>query len=334
MSDDNKPEDSSEGEDQRATEFEHDQAASEQDGQYKKDMHEGRRFDAEKVADISKKAAEKTSEILGNSYQKVREYDPKTSIHKIDHILNWVRETFPPDMFDKMANWCAKYGHAGIVAAQILVLVFFALKAVKTGSFSRVFYGVGAALLLIILQYTAEKFLYAGKQLIQSTPSSLSSTAFLDCTALIMEISGVLIFISMATQGIMNALVGLAIWGLFDSIAWTAIHPKMVNVSIEDEVRAGEEAIGILSFFAKAVLMIVPIAYGIGAIVGTLALALAIIAVAIGKTAMSGQSAIWLIIVCACLPFLSYVAFMVYHLLIDLLQSILVLPRKLDETKK
>ena len=127
---------------------------------------------------------------------------------------------------------------------------------------------------------------------------------------------------------------GLGIWALLDSIAFTAIHPSLVNVSIEEDVRAGEEAIGILSYFAKAVLKIVPIAYGVGAILGSIALIISVISLFFGKNAAAGNSAVALIIVCTCLPFLSYVAFMIYHLLIDLLRSILVIPGKLDDLSK
>jgi hypothetical protein len=291
----------------------------------------------QKVAEASKKAAEVTGEVLSSSYKKVKDYDPKTSIHILDRFLNWIRKVCPPETFDKIADWCAKYGHAGIVAAQVLVVLFFIVKAFKTQSIGEglgvLIHGIGVALLLVILQYTADKFLHAGKRFIESTPSRLSSSAFLDCSALLLEISGLLIFLGMATEGWVNALLGLAIWSLLEAIALTAMHPEMVNVSIEEDVKAGEEAIGILSFFAKSVLKIVPIAYGVGAIVGAIALVLAGFSLLKGNPADAGNDAIALIIVFACLPFVSYILFMVYHLFIDILQSILSVPRKLDKMK-
>lgn len=286
-----------------------------------------------KVADMSKKAAEVTGDVLNSSYQKVKEYNPKTSIHILDRFLNWVRAVCPPEIFDSISTWCAKYGHAGIVAAQILVLIFSVIKAFQSG-WSFLFHGIGIALLLVILQYTADKFLHAGQRFINSTPSRLSSPAFLDCAALLLEIGGLLIFLSMAANGWINALLGLAIWSLLKAIALTAVHPNMVNVSIAEDVTAGEEAIGILSFFAKSILKIVPIAYGVGSIFGTLALALATLSMLGGNPADAGNNAIVLIICFACLPFVSYVLFMAYHLMIDILQSILSVPRKLDELKK
>lgn len=295
---------------------------------------EGKTKAAEKIADLSKKAAEKTGQFIGSSYEKVKDYDPQTSVHMLERLLNWARGKFPPSFFDKISDWLTKYGHAGIVLAQVLVVVFYLFNAIKLSSIIMLFQGAGICLLLVILQYTANKFLAAGKNLIESTPSRLSSSAFLDCTALLLEVIGLFVTIALASRGLISFIIGVGIWALLDAIAFTALHPSLVNVSIEKDIRAGEEAIGILSYFAKAILKIVPIAYGVGAIVGSAALSLAIVAIVIGKGAEAGKSAVALVIACTCLPFVSYILFMIYHLFIDLLRAILVIPGKIDDLNK
>ena len=42
-------------------------------------------------------------------------------------------------------------------------------------------------------------------------------------------------------------LVGLGIWAVADCIFFVAINPSLVNINISANIRAGEEAIGIMS---------------------------------------------------------------------------------------
>ena len=119
--------------------------------------------------------------------------------------------------------------------------------------------------------------------------------------------------------------MGLALWALCDAIAYIALHPSMVNIEVGAEVSAGEEAIGILSLAVKTIVRLVPMAFGIGAILGSIALIAATFTMIRSGDPTAALSALRLITTCVLLPFFSYILFAFYHLLIDLLRSILVL---------
>ena len=259
--------------------------------------------------------------------------NPRRSVQAIESLLDWTRRIAPPETFEKVSSWGAAYGHAAIVAAQVLCLVFGLFAAIRLASGSILVKGIGGAALLVILQYTADKFLNAGESLIKACPSRLASTAFLDCLSVLTEIFGVLVFLGSLVRAAgpepwTVVLQGFAVWALTDAVAYVALQPSLVNTTVSGDMRAGEEAIGILSFLLKAVLKIVPIAFGIGAVIGCVGLLLSTLSVLINADARSGEKAFFIVMGCACLPFFSYVLFVFYHLAIDVLQAILSIPRE------
>ena len=108
----------------------------------------------------------------------------------------------------------------------------------------------------------------------------------------------------------------------------------MANVTVSEKIAAGEEAIGILSFFVKAIVRIIPLLFGIGTIVGAIGVLLGLVPLLRVGNAGIGMTGLTMVILSACLPFASYVFFALYHLIIDILRAILVLPQKLDNLPK
>ena len=219
-----------------------------------------------------------------------------------------------------------KYGHLGLIVAEVACVILGLTASFKMDNWRLFPAGIGVALLLIILQYTASRFMDAGDRLLSNSPSRLGSDAFMDCLALLVEVFGICLFFGhwfMGGWG--HFFVGLALWALCDAIAYIALHPSMVNVEVGGEVGAGEEAIGILSLAVKTLVRLVPMAFGIGAILGSIALIAATFTMMRNGDPASAVSALRLITGCVLLPFFSYILFAFYHLLIDLLRSILVL---------
>jgi hypothetical protein len=296
----------------------------------------------DKFMEFTKKATSGAEKVIGSGYTKVKDalgkanFEPKKTIGFIDRLLDWAKNTFPPESFESLSNWFAKYGHGGLVCAQVLSVVYFVIMAIVFRHWPWVFRGIGYAALLMILQYTADKFLSAGDTLIKSSPSRLSSEAFLNCLALIAEAVGIVVLVaSIAQRSWSQFIIGLGFWALCDAIAYIAINPELANIKVSKETAAGEEAIGILSFVVKAVVRIVPFAFGVGALVGSVAILVASIAVLFkGKAGVAASNPIHFVLLCALLPFASYVLFAVYHLIIDVLRAILVIPGKLDKLNK
>jgi hypothetical protein len=250
---------------------------------------------------------------------------------KLEKLLAWARKVFPQAKFEALSGWFVKYGHAGVAAAVLLCLVFGVVAAIKLAGWIFLAQGIGLAAMLVILQFTAEKFLHAGDTLIKASPSRLGSEAFLDCLALLAELAGILGFLSFFAQARNTdqwslLWVGIGVWALADAVACIALHPAMTNVAVDPQVSAGEEAIGILSFLVKLVVRVVPIAFGVGAVIGAVGLLFGIGSVLRGGGLLGAHASVKLVAVCACLPFASYVLFAFYHLAIDLMRAILSLP--------
>lgn len=296
--------------------------------------------ESHKFIQMTKKATSSAERAIGSSYKKTASAvksvhnDPMITVRLLDRFLEWARSTFPAGMFESVAGWFTRYGHTGLLLSAGVTLVFwlFAWTRTDLGFWASVLRGVGYSVLILVLQYTASKFLNAGETLVKSSPSRLGSAAFLDCLALLSEIAGIIVFfVCLVRWEWASFFFGLCALTLGDSIAFIALHPSIANITISEDTGAGEEAIGILSFLIKALVRIVPIIFGVGSFVGLLAL------VAATLTLLSfdaGKKALEMVILCACLPFASYVMFAFYHLTIDILRAILVLPRKLDQAIK
>jgi hypothetical protein len=250
-------------------------------------------------------------------------------VRLLDRFVNWVRGAVPVAWYDQLADLLTKLGHAGLVLAEATCILLGLVAAIRLGNWRLFPAGLGVAILLAICQYTATRFLDAGKTLLKASPSRLGSAAFLDCLALLVGVLGLILFCT--HLGSWSALfTGLALWALCDAVAFIALHPDMVNLSVQDRLQAGEEAIGIMSFGVKAVVRLVPIAFGVGAVFGSISLLIATFAM-MGKAGPGAPlAALRLIAGCVLLPFLSYVVFAFYHLAIDVLRAVLVLPEKLE----
>jgi len=294
-----------------------------------------------KTIEFTKTAVNVTEKAVVSSYGKTKDFiehvDPRKSVRIVETLLNWDRKVFPPHVFEKVVDWFAKAGFLGLIAAQILTAVFFVIAAIKmTGFFwANIAYGIGAVVVLAILQFTADRFLSADRAMIEHSPSRMGSSAFLECVCVLSEIAGIaafLYFFAQAKQLGQWSLVwyGLGAWVLLDALAHIALNPSMVNLTIAGDVRAGDEALGILSFFGKAIVRLVPIAFGVAVIVGSVLMACSYVSLIKNADVLPGHNALLLICQGACLPLASYAFFAFYHLSLDLLWAILAVPRKLD----
>lgn len=299
----------------------------------------------DKTVQFTKTAVNATERAVVTSFDKTKDFvqhvDPRKGVRLVERLLDWDRKIFPPQVLERVIDWFAKAGFLGLFAAQILSALFFVLSAIKIqGQFwSCLAYGIGAVVILGILQFTADRFLSADRSMIEHSPSRMGSGAFLECVAVLAELGGIaafIYFIIQAKQLSEWSLIwsGLGTLVLCDALAHIALNPSMVNLSIAGDVRAGDEALGILSFFAKAIVRLTPIAFGIGVLVGVVFLAWASVVLIRDGDSDTGYNALRQLCLCACLPLASYVFFAFYHLTLDLLWAVLAVPRKLDEMKE
>lgn len=313
-----------------------------------KEEETGKKKTEETAGDENDRFLHLTKKVTGSmekgivaAYKSVRAYatsdkfNPRASTRRLDKLVEGTREVCIPAKFDALSGWFAKYGHAGLLCAQVLAVIFYFLASLRVGPWTLLPVGLAIAGLLIILQYTADKFLHAGDSLIKGSPSRLGSSDFLDCLALLMAVGGVLVLVLFLVDASWGSFfVGIGGMALCWAIAYIALNPSMVNTSIDAHTTAGEEAIGILSFLAKAIVRMAPIGFGIGSIIGLVALLVSTFSMLFYKDIAPGKMSVYLIVFCACLPFFSYVFFTLFHLTIDIIRAIIVVPGKLDELSR
>ncbi len=261
------------------------------------------------------------------------------TISLIDYLLDICKAKLNSQLFESNVTWLTVLGNYGLYLAALLGFIYGIGFAIKYDVFSIFLAGLGWVLLVFISQYTAGKLLSTSNNLIKSPPSQLSSTSFLDCLAVIYLIIGLLsfsyyIYIAIKIEVLDYFWMGLGSFIAWEYLAVISMHPKMLNISISKNTNAGEEAIGLLSFFMKGILKLVPIAFGSGILIGSTNLVIAIYNLVSGGDPMLANIKAFtsgvIIITSAVLPFLAFIVFLIYYISIDIFRAILVLPKKLD----
>jgi len=262
----------------------------------------------------------------------------------LEKVNEFAQQRLTETLLQFCTKWLSRLGHYGLMSAAALGFLLAAVYAIRFNTFTPFLLGLVWVLLVFVVQYTAVKFADAGATLIDSNPTSLSSKAFLDCLAFLSMIGGIVVLVVMTIQAIQsNAiypfLIGLGIFVLLELLALLAYHPALVTVSVVRETTAGQEAIGIVTFFLKGLLKLVPIFFGVGVLIATVLLLIDFFKIFgeeyqaamawSGANVKAGQ-----ILYAGLLPFLSYIVFVLLYLVVDLIQAILSIPGKLDRLNK
>jgi len=259
--------------------------------------------------------------------------------HLFDILLEAIRKQFPARFVDSTAKLFATCGCYGMYVAMMVSFMFWLIISIKTDQVQPAMYGAISVLVLAVLQYVASRFCDALDRLNRTTSSTISSSAFIDCFALLAIATGVAMlatsaFIAVRMEEYSGILYGLTVFVVCQYLAFVALNPQTLSISVVPEARAGEEAIGVLSFILKAVLRLVPVAFGAAVIYGTLMLIYACYQIfndRLAEAMVTAGDANWKIIYAAALPFVTYIFFLIYYLSIDVCRAVLSLPGKLDK---
>lgn len=276
------------------------------------------------------------------------------SRHLFDRLLDAVRVRFPANAVDSTWRLFGLIGHYALYAAMGMSLAVGLILARAERNYLWLLGAVGMIVLLAVLQYAARRFIVALDRLTRAVPCQLSSSAFLDCYALFYMILGLVVMLVLAVVAVhannyVFILPGMAAFIFCQYAALLALTPEMLSLSIASDTGPGEEALGILAFLVKSATRLVPVAFGVGVIWGTIYLIRASVMVfypsrslgALEHTTSSEQlrhlpAEVWAydgaitIVAFALLPLVMYLVFLFSHLLIDLLRALLALPAKLE----
>lgn len=255
---------------------------------------------------------------------------------RVGDLLNCMPGLLRARRFDDIVDHLTTAGHWSLLLLAVLGLVIEGIAAM-VGQGSAILWGIGWLLALPLLQYTAVQFLGVIRDLVQSNRTSLGSEAFLRCYALVALVAAILILVgsivwSIDVGSMQISLFGLAFTAVSVATAWLALNPELLAISINRQSSAGEEALGILSFFVKTGVRLVPIFYGVTLVVGVIQAVIILLGMigdsqaellaAVNRAELSAPILLW----AALSPFLAYIAFVFYFLVIDLMRGILSIP--------
>ena len=197
-----------------------------------------------------------------------------------DILLDFVRSQFAERFIESTSNMFTVCGHFGLFAAMVFMFAFGLIAGAKLNNLNLVLGSLAWVLGLAVLQYAARRFSKELDRLNHATGGTVASTALPDCFALVGIAAGVLSLLGVTvwaiqTESFSLIMPAVAAFILCQYVAVVALNPATLNIAVAPETGAGQEAMGVLSFLMKVVLRVVPVAFGVGVIWGTLYLLMA-----------------------------------------------------------
>jgi len=249
----------------------------------------------------------------------------------LDKFVDWLSNLLGNGKLIKNRASITAYANLGLICALVLFLVGNLWIAIKIDSMAFLIDALLTACVIAIGQFLAVKFIQSGFRLLDSSPTKINN----------MEVIRLLGFLIIATT------VGICITGIYYSIKLSQLEPaaagvitlligligaslvfspQHLNITLSDETSAGMELLGLVSFYVKMNLVLAPYVYLLGTI--------ASIVFGLRCLYFMSQDDIFLgiptsyaaagfVIIGSIFPFLMYLFFLFYYLLIDVIRAIL-----------
>lgn len=277
----------------------------------------------------------------------VRNYQRVASTGFWDSILRSVRQQITAEDLEKACLSLLRIGGYALMVSMLAGPGFLLVQAIKLDSIELGLLSLGAFFGLAVLKYVAQRMSLAAHEVVSASPNRLSSTAFPDSLAVTLLFLAILLAGLFTLWGIQQErgsqtvayiVIGGQLLITLGYAACTALHTDWLNIDCSQRVKAGEEGIGIISLMLKIWLRFVPINFGIGAIIGTVGLTISIILLIVGgertfeALEYAFKSGVLLLVV-GLMPVLAYLMMTLWSILLDLVQSVLILPEKLDQLR-
>jgi hypothetical protein len=273
--------------------------------------------------------------------------DTKELVQSMPHLrlLQWLlgkfQGWFSEGLLDGVDRIAKAVGSLALLGAAALLLLSYLVLGIRASDVASVFIGLlGVPLATVLLHYFAAKFLDVGGPLLRESPSGFSSKAFLDCAALgsvLLAVFAVLGGFYYLFQGAVEmAVISLAAAPIFLYVCGVALNPSVINVTVGERTSAGAEAMGIVAFFAKLVLRLVPFVFGVGLVAACLGTGYITIRGIINPmiAAMMLPFLTRALVFLALFPVIVYILFLFVYLLTDVLRAVLAVPGKLDALRR
>lgn len=263
--------------------------------------------------------------------------------HPLDLAIDHARNACPANLATTLSRSAGQVGIYVLYAAAGLVPVVGLLISTRTGALRPLAVSIAIGVCLVALQYVGARLLGACEAAIQANKSVLPSLAIPDCTFVLCIVGtglGVIGLIGAAIAGgVLNPVFGaLALLVVGGFTALVVIEPAGINVGVDPECGAGQEAVGVLTFLVKVLLRGAPIAFAAAvtfATCGLVSLGLEILRASEGQEVLVIATVRALVtattlFAAAAIPVCAYVLLLFYYLTLDVLSAIVSIPRKLD----
>lgn len=261
---------------------------------------------------------------------------PTVCVRFWEVVLGRISAIMDEKRFHSLASLATRLGNWAVLVASVLALFLGLVLAIKMEGFQPLLSAIGFVLLLSVLHFSAVKFLDSGKQLIDASPTQVSTDAFPRSVALISFVGAIVLLVGSITTAIQLDsmkvfLQAVPAFFVLLFLVWLAINPELTGTKVAPTDSAGDEAIAIVSFFMKALLRMVPILFGVLTIWGGVVLLVATVQsfgsdFAAMKGMRTGLFGGMVLLWGTGLPFAAFLGFVVYYLIIDVIRSILRIP--------
>jgi len=264
---------------------------------------------------------------------------------RIQKYIEYFRVKFNEEFFIEWEENVLRYGSITTPIVGFTGFILAIAAAFVAKSFIPCLIGVAWLALISICYYIGSNFLGKCKALIKDNPTAISGMEFLDVASLITLISATALFvggpfIALGTNsiGVPLLLIGGAISLVF-CVSLT-LNPNLISTAVDRDSTAVNDAISIILIYPKVLLRISGFIFGAAPIVGLLGM-LSFIATLVmnGSGFGAGADGIALIIefveIPAALvyPFVVYLEFIIICLFLDLIRSVLSLPKGMGTPK-
>jgi hypothetical protein len=262
--------------------------------------------------------------------------------HPLDFVIDIVRAACPADIAATLSRLAGQAGIQLLYVAAILVTVAGLLISTRTGAFKPFVASIAVSIGLIAIQYVGSRLLGACAAAIQVNKSVLPSLAIPDSAFVLCVVGTVLgaigligLAISEAALNPFFAAIALLVVGGFTALV--SIDPAGIKVEVDPQCNAGQEAIGVLTFFVKVLLRCAPIGFA-----ASVAYSLSnLVSLMLTLLQASSQEVAFIAAVrspltaamtfaAAATPVYAYLLLLFYYLTLDVLSAIVSIPRKLD----
>ena len=258
----------------------------------------------------------------------------------IDRVLEYLQHKTWSNRIMRGEAICNQVGLYGIYFIGIMSFIFAICMPLKITGFS-MGYGllIGICVLLgaIFLNFAADKMLPSLKLLIEGTPVRISSPAFFTVSAVFSGIFGLLVLAASSIIAVQKGDFGSFLYGVLvfvcaEYMMMLMLNPSLLKVEVVRNVSAGEEFIGILSFFMKAMLKLIPLIFAVSMLWGSYQILAMLFTSYINFAQFYGDvRSLYNTAMMALLPLSGYLLFLFYYFAIDLAKALLAIPEKLDK---